>query len=371
MSDKVLFVDDDQQILNMFRRTLREVFDVFTAVSAEEGFAIIQKDGPFAVVVSDLKMPTMGGFKFLSKVHEIAPETVCIMLTGFANLEAAVKAVDAGHIFQLLTKPCPTDTMSKAITAGIKQFRLVATERDLLEGTLSGTIRVLTEALSVANPAAYGRAQRIKTLVNDIAQTLGKNVSWELDLAAMLSQIGCMGLPPKILEDLASGTELSQDALQLYDSHPSIGACLLKKIPRMEPVAAMVAEQNQDLHPQQPEGARFLKVAGDYDLLTSKGLEPHEAYGKMLSNTSSYDSELLNALGKAIAKESDYERKYVAISELNANMILEEDIVTREGLLIMSKNVGLNNAVVQRLLKANTTLNIVQPVSVRLLKDKE
>jgi response regulator RpfG family c-di-GMP phosphodiesterase len=371
MSNKVLFVDDDQHVLDMFRRTLGHTFDVVTAASPEEGLAAIQTQGPFAAVVSDLKMPRMDGFEFLAEVRKAAPNTVCIMLTGYADLEAAIRAVDAGNIFQLLTKPCPTETLSKAIDAGIKQFHLIATERELLEGTLTGTIRVLTEALSVANPAAFGRAQRIKALVGSIAQTLGKEVSWELDLAAMLSQIGCMGLPPKILEDLAAGTELSQDALKLYASHPSIGAGLLKQIPRMEPIAAMVGEQNQDLHPQQPEGARYLKVAADYDLLTSKGLLPHEAYGKMLSNKGGYDPALLEALGKVIATESDYERKYVNISELNANMILEEDIVTREGLLIMTKSAGLDNAVIQRLLKASTTLNIVEPVSVRFHQDRQ
>ena len=368
MSDKVLFVDDEQLVLNVFVRTLREKFEVFTAVSPEDGLTVIQSDGPFAVVVSDLKMPKMDGFEFLSKVRDISPETVCIMLTGFADLEAAVKAVDAGHIFQLLTKPCPTETLSKAVAAGIKQFHLVSTEKELLEGTLHGTIRVLTEALSVANPVAYGRAQRIKALVGSIAQILGRDVSWELDLAAMLSQIGCMGLPPKILKDLAAGKDLSQDALQLYNSHPSIGAGLLKQIPRMEPVAAMVGEQNQNLHPQQAEGARFLKVAADYDLFTSKGLEPHEAYSKMLALKSSYEPAFLEALGQVIAKESAYERKYVAISEMNANMTLEEDIVTSEGLLIMAKHAELNNAVIQRLLKASTTLNIVEPVAVRFLE---
>jgi response regulator RpfG family c-di-GMP phosphodiesterase len=366
MSDKVLFVDDDQFVLNMFQRTLRDGFEIVTTVSPEDGLDIIQAQGPFAVVVSDLKMPGMDGFEFLAKVRERAPDTVCIMLTAFADLEAAVKAVDAGHIFQLLTKPCPTDTLAQAVGAGIKQFHLIATEKELLEGTLTATIRVLTEALSVANPAAYGRAQRIKTLVASIAQTLGKEVSWELDLAAMLSQIGCMALPPRILEDMAAGNELSQDALRLYNTHPAIGADLLKRIPRMEPVSAMVGEQNQDLHPQQPEGARYLKVAADYDLLTSKGLLPHEAYGKMLSVKSGYEPALLEALGKIIAKESDYERKYVNISEMNANMVLEEDIVTREGLLIMTKSAGLDNAVIQRLLKASTTLNIVEPVAVRI-----
>lgn len=366
MSDKVLFVDDEQLVLGVFRRTQRKGFEVFTAVSPEEGLNIVQADGPFAVVVSDLKMPKMDGFKFLSKVREISPETVCIMLTGFADLEAAIKAVDDGHIFQLLTKPCPTEKLSTAIDAGIKQFHLVVTEKELLEGTLNGTIRVLTEALSVANPEAYGRAQRIQTLVSSIAQTMNINVSWELDSAAMLSQLGCMSLPATILADMAAGNDLSEDALQLYNTHPSVGAGLLKQIPRMEPVAAMVAEQNQPLHAQQPEGARFLKVASDYDLLTSKGLEPHEAYGKMLTCKSSFEPAILEALGKAVAKESDYERKYVTLSELSANMILEEDIVTREGLLLMSKSAELNNAVIQRLLKASTTLSVVEPVAVRL-----
>ncbi|MBI4804891.1 MAG: response regulator [Desulfovibrio sp.] len=365
MSDKVLFVDDEQLVLDSFRRTLHAKYSVFTAVGPEAGLEMLQSGGPFAVVVSDLKMPGMDGFEFLAKVREQAPDTVCIMLTGFADLEAAVKAVDAGNIFQLLTKPCPTETLAASIDAGIKQYRMVISERELLQGTLTGTIRVLTEALSVANPFAFGREQRIKALVAGMAEILNKEVSWELDLAAMLSQIGCMGLPPKVLEDLAAGVDLSKDAQALYESHPAIGAGLLKAIPRMEPVAAMVAEQSMDLHPLQPEGARFLKAAADYDLLTSKGLLPHEAYSKMLGYKSSYEPAILEALGKLIARQSGFERKYVNISDLNATMTLEEDIVTREGLLLMSKSGELNNTVIQRLLKAGATLNIVEPVAVR------
>src|SRR4030042_1805929 len=93
---------------------------------------------PYAVIVSDLKMPGMNGIKFLSKVREMAPDSVRVMLTGFAELQTAIDAVNEGNIFRFLTKPCPPDILSRALDMGIEQYRLITAERELLEQTLKG-----------------------------------------------------------------------------------------------------------------------------------------------------------------------------------------------------------------------------------------
>jgi len=370
MSDKILFVDDESNILDTLSVMLRKRYDITTALGPDLGLQSLQSSGPFAVVVSDLKMPQMDGFAFLSKVRAASPESICIILTGFADLDAAIKAVDDGHVFQFLTKPCPVNVLSQVLDAGIKQHNLVMTEKELLNGTLHGTIRVLTEALSLANPEAYGRGQRVRTLILRISQMMGRNISWEFDLATMLSHIGCMSLPNNILEEIAAGEEPSQESLRLYNTHPAIGARLIEQIPRLDQVAAIVAEQHKDFHPGQSEGARFLKIAVDHDFLTSSGYSPYEAYGKMLTRKGSYDPEILDVLEKSIAKGGEYNNKFVLLNELTTNMILEEDIVTREGLLLMSKEAELDESVIRRLCKAKSTLKIVEPISVRFLDDK-
>lgn len=122
MKHKILFVDDDLHVLQAFKRQLRKQFRIETAQSPVEGLDRVEKNGPFAVVVSDLRMPGMDGNQFLTRVKKIAPETVRIMLTGHADLNAAVEAINDGNIFRLLTKPCPPDDVANAIKGGIERY---------------------------------------------------------------------------------------------------------------------------------------------------------------------------------------------------------------------------------------------------------
>lgn len=129
MSEKVLFVDDDANILAAFRRRLRKNFTVETVLGGSEGLERITSDGPFAVVVADYCMPQMNGVEFLTKVREKAPNAVRMMLTGSADLQSAVQAVNEGNIFRFLTKPCSIDALSEALNKGIEEFKRSSRER--------------------------------------------------------------------------------------------------------------------------------------------------------------------------------------------------------------------------------------------------
>ena len=112
------------------------------------------------------------GLSFWPGSRETAPDTVRIMLTGFAEIQAVIEAINQGNIFRFLTKPCTTDILTRALNDGIKQFELVLAERELLEKTLKGTVQVLTEILSLVNPEAFGRASRITRYAREIAEQL-------------------------------------------------------------------------------------------------------------------------------------------------------------------------------------------------------
>ncbi len=115
-------VDDEINILQGYRRQYRNDFDVCVAKGPEEGLKAVTEDGPFAVVVSDFKMPGMNGVEFLMKVRELAPNTIRIMLTGFADTKVARQAMKEGAIFRFLTKPCSPGHMKIALDAGIAQI---------------------------------------------------------------------------------------------------------------------------------------------------------------------------------------------------------------------------------------------------------
>ncbi len=237
---RVLIVDDDSNILSGYQRSLRQTFEIATAQGGNVGLEIIRASAPFAVVVSDMRMPLMDGIEFLTAVKEQAPDTVRIMLTGNADLETAIEVVNKGNIFRFLTKPCPPEVLTTALKDAVRQHQLVLAERELLEKTLHGAIRVLTEILSVVDPRAFDRSQALRDLMVPLAKALKQDNAWELSLAAMLSQIGNVTIPPKVLTKLRSRLSLLASEQELLDRVPRVGRDWLARIPRLEKVAEIV-----------------------------------------------------------------------------------------------------------------------------------
>jgi hypothetical protein len=121
------------------------------------------------VVVSDLQMPGMDGITLLSSLRKVSPDTVRVLLTGHADVDAAIAAVNEGNIFRFLRKPCPPGALLRALEASVEQYRLITAERVLLEQTLRGSLKTLTDILAFVNPVAFGRAIRSRKIVGEFA----------------------------------------------------------------------------------------------------------------------------------------------------------------------------------------------------------
>lgn len=133
MAHKILFVDDEQGVLDGYERLLHKEFKVSVAVGGQKGLSALQEHGPFAVVISDMRMPGMNGAEFLAEVRQRAPDTIRMLLTGYTDLNAAIDAVNKGNIFQYLAKPCDKDVLIGAINKGLAQYRSVKAEKELLK----------------------------------------------------------------------------------------------------------------------------------------------------------------------------------------------------------------------------------------------
>ena len=224
MSERILFVDDDLNVLTAIKRQLRKLYDVSTAENGQAGLDLIVHAEPFTVVVADMNMPGIDGIQFLRQVKEIAPETVRMMLTGQSDMEVAVDAVNEGSIFRFLTKPCPTAVLVNSLAAGVEQYRLITAEKELLEKTLSGSVKVLSDVLALTRTKSFGHAQRVRRLVKELIASLKITDFWEIDVAAMLSQIGCVTVPDEVLLKIYKGAEVTRDERQMFLAHPAIGA---------------------------------------------------------------------------------------------------------------------------------------------------
>ena len=141
------------------------------------------------------------------------------------------------------------EDLTLALRACIEQYRLVLSEKELLEKTLFGAVQVLTEVLSLVNPVAFGKSNRVRNYVSHIARRLSVTHSWEFEVAAMLCQLGCVTLTPETMESVHMGQVLSPEEQHRYNSHPVVARDLLTRIPRLEAVAEMIPGKTR-LHPQ-------------------------------------------------------------------------------------------------------------------------
>jgi len=375
MNKKVLLVDDESAILNAFRRMLRKDFEVDTALSAIEGLSSIESAGPYAVVVSDMNMPGIDGLQFLKTVKQKAPDSVRIMLTGVADLELAVTAVNEGNIFRFLTKPCPHELLTSAIQAGMDMYRLITAERELLEKTLSGSIKVLTEMLALVNPTAFGRTMRIKRYVNHIVEQLNIPYAWQFELAAMLSHIGCVTLPQDTLDKVYLGTPLEGNEQRVFDAHPAVARNLLVNIPRLGTVARMIESQNQSFSRRTDNknfegedmvalGGHLIKIAMDFDRLLMQGKSVKKAQAVLLSDPEAYFEEAVAVLSSFEAEQVDMVEQSVSIGELQSTMVLNEDITAKNGMRIAVKGQEITYAMLQRLRAFHASLGINEPFRV-------
>jgi response regulator RpfG family c-di-GMP phosphodiesterase len=368
--EQILIVDDEKNLLAGLERQLRGTFNIVTAEGGLNGLRALQENGPFAVIVSDMRMPDMNGIQFLMKASELYPDTVRMMLTGNADLETAMHAVNEGNIFRFLTKPCDKATMEWALADGIKQYRLVVAERDLLENTLKGSVRVLTSILELINPLAFSRTSRIQNYVSQICKRLDVKDIWQYELAAMLSQIGCVAVPSDTLSKVYSGADLSEKELRMYRDHPKLGEQLLSNIPRLERVSEMVSGQltgiqkiasDNDILPSDPGllGAQILRTAMDFDSLITRGKSATQALGEMKSGSNNYHPRILQTLREIEVAQVEMQSKVVNIRDLNESVILSEDILTKDGVLLAAKNQKVSISVC-RLLRNHVEQRTIQ-----------
>lgn len=370
MVNRILCVDDEPNVLQAFERQLRRQFDLHTAVGPELGLEAIAENGPFAVVVSDLRMPEMDGIEFLSRVRCSCPDTVRIMLTANADLGAAMAAVNEGKIFQFLTKPCPADMLARSLESGLEHYRLITAERELLERTLHGSVEILVEVLSLVNPAAFGRAQRVRRYVRHMAEELKLSDRWQYELAAMLSQVGCVVVPPDIIDKARMQRTLSADEQALLASQSRIAHNLVAKVPRLELVARMVAGQSYapgDESAPEPVriGADLLRIGLELDDALIQGKSAAETLFRMRGKPG-YNPKAVAALQRLRLDEARTEVGNVTLTQIRPGMVIEADVFTKTGVLLLSKGHEVTESAVARLESFASRFGIVEPIVVTI-----
>ncbi|MFT5719452.1 MAG: response regulator RpfG family c-di-GMP phosphodiesterase [Oleiphilaceae bacterium] len=359
MGYSILFVDDEQNVLSAYKRNLRKYFDVHTALSGADAIELLKGKVKFSVIVSDMQMPNMNGVEFLKVAKEMSKNSIRIMLTGNADQQTAIDAINQGDIFRFINKPCTPEQMMNILKVALKQYLLITAEQELLKTTLKKSIEVLIETLTLACPSSFGSINRVKQHVVNCARAMGSENTWMFESMAMLSLIGYVSLPDNLLNKISSGGILSEDQEAEYLKHSEVGYNIISKIPRLEDIAQVIKFQNKHYDgsgfPSDalsgkniPMGARILKIALDYERFNNITNSNDEALIQLQKRVERYDPKILELFIKSIAVCRTESITSVSLLGLEEGMIIAEDVLTLEGILLVCKGQEITESLINR-----------------------
>lgn len=366
MPSKILFVDDDPNLLDGFKRTYRKQFEFDVALGGEEALKLIQSSGPYAVVLVDMNMPGMNGVELLERIRQTAPQTVRMMLTGNADQRTAADAVNRGAVSRFLNKPCPPDELVPALQEGLKTYERAQIEREVLETTLTGSVKVLASILGMLAPEALGRGQKIRRTMRIFSARLGMQSNWECDLAALLVNIGYALVPPAVLGKIKLGLPLNDEQREIIARTPKIGHDLLIGIPRLSRVAKAIYYQNAHFDGSGYPGdgvagkdlpviGRILKILNDRLDLETAGVVKAEAFATMQQRDGVYDPKLLEQCFVCCDSfvidrvDKNWPVIPVAAQDLKQGDVMVSDILGKGGMPIVTAGSRLDPMIIERI----------------------
>ncbi len=405
----LLLVDDEASILAALRRLLRpEGYVVHTAESGAAGLEVLQRE-PVDLVMSDMRMPGMSGAQFLEQVRQSWPHTMRLLLTGYADMSTTVAAINRGEVYRYLNKPWDDQELKVVIRDALhmKQLRqenerlLALTQEqneslkalnDGLEDKVSQRtqelaqvngflnlandrlkqhfmvmVQVFSSLLELRGGAAAGHSRRVADAARLIAQTMRLDDKTQQDvfLAGLLHDIGKIGMPDSLLSKPVSRM-VGHDMIE-YCKHSANGEAALLPLEELRDVAHLVRwhHERMDGHgfpdnlrgTEIPLGARILSVANDFDAyqigtLSDKHMGVEEAKSLLLQGKGKvYDPQVVDALLQMLDQEKAKTPPWraVAVADLEAGMVLAQDLIGPNGVLLLAMDRKLDATLVRQM----------------------
>jgi len=370
LNRRILLVDDEPLVHEAIQRRIGGQFEISTALDGESALELLGKaTAPFAVIVSDMRMPGMDGAAFLLRARALCETSIRLLLTGDADLRSAISAVNEGQIFRFLCKPCPSDVLRAALDAAVAQFALVTAERDIMERTLSAVVKTLGDVLSLTDPELFNRAALVKSYVSHVVRQLDLEGAWQIEVAASLHTLGMIALPTELGHRTAGSTPLTVAERKQLAMHPETAKRIIEAIPRLEQVALIVAQQAEE-DAQGPDwvrcGVRVLRLAIRLEERVSRGVSLNAAIEAIEVHAGEGDQPYLAALRGLCLSSAQMQSKELRVRELGPGMVLEGDVKTCDGTLVLPKGRELSVILIERLLQFSASRGLAEPICVRI-----
>lgn len=422
---KILLVDDEKPILDSLYRFCRQrKLDAIRANSGAEGLEILETES-VDVIVSDMRMPNMDGAEFLTKAKAKAPNTVRILLTGYADMEAVIAAVNQAKIYNYLNKPWDDNMLESVINSAL-DFKLKEDERvrlvkevaekneelGELNGSLEAKVKERTEKLQVAMQEVQESSKKInksfrealslitsviemqdgsKSNYSDMISKASATIAVALDLspreveqvriAALLHNVGKFSLPESIRKKPMNN--LNQAELEVFRTHTIQGEAVLSGMTGLKAVSKLVRSHQEYVNGkgfpdkimdnQIPMGSKIISVASDFQKLESNLLlkeisGPEQAIDYLKSMAGKhYDARIVALFEEYYeANLKDY-RSYLSqlsLGDIKEGMILAENLISSTGLLLLTKDTIITDAHISRftVYEAGVSAKLIFPI---------
>lgn len=392
----LLFVDDEESILNALRRLFyKEKHRILITPSAQEALKLIEAE-PVALVISDHRMPEMEGTKLLLRMREIKPDTVRIMLTGYADMNAALEAINESRVYRFISKPWNDDDLRLTVREALRQYDMVNLNRELtglvkqqnkelydvnrslemrvlertseldtknkemsdlygkLETGFLDTIQAFMGLMELKSASLVGHARRVSQLARDMANRLGLTKEEEglCEMAGLLMDIGTIGYPDELLKK--EEKEMDAFGKTLWEKHPLLGEASLKGIERLRPVSLVIRHHHErfdgkgfpdNLRADQiPMPARIVAAADYFHHLVNPptGMARHSFMNALAlmekAQGERFEPVVVHALidvAKNIQEPVTSDEVEVSPEDLAEGMTLAGDLKTRGGILLL------------------------------------
>ncbi len=278
----ILIVDDEENNLQLLKRTFRSTYDILTATNGLEAIDVVKQYGnTISLIISDQKMPVMEGIDFFKAIRHDYPQIIKILLTGHLDTDILVAAINDCDLYQYILKPFEPEELRIAVENGIKKYSLATNNKEYyndLRELFYQTIRAISNALDTKDAYTNGHSLRVTLYSMILARELNldEGLIEEIEIAGLLHDIGKIVMPKRIL---CKNGRLDDDEFLIMKSHPTKGEKIVFNIKKLQKISEWVKAHHEKWdgtgYPDALKGeeipfvGRLIAVADTYDAMTS------------------------------------------------------------------------------------------------------